>query len=99
MAKSIITEERKCYICGSQRWIERHHVFFGANHKASDKYGLIVPLCHYCHNEPPSGVHFNKELCRVLQSKVQKIAMKYYDWDMEEWRSRFGRNYATKNDL
>jgi hypothetical protein len=44
-------------------------------------------------------VNFNKELCRALQSKVQKSAMKYYDWDMEEWRSRFGRNYATKNDL
>lgn len=93
MAKSIISEEKRCYICGSQRWIERHHVFFGANHKASDKYGLIVPLCHYCHNEPPNGVHFNKDICRLLQADVQKKAMEHYGWDMETWRSLFGRNY------
>jgi hypothetical protein len=93
MAKSIISEERVCYICGSHQWIEVHHVFFGANHKASERYGLKVPLCHYCHNEPPNGVHFNKDNCRSLQRKVQKIAMKYYGWDMEAWRSVFGRNY------
>lgn len=93
MAKSIITEERKCYICGSHQWIERHHVFFGANHKASDKYGLIVPLCHYCHNEPPNGVHFNKGNCRKLQAEIQTKAMDHYGWDMEAWRSLFGRNF------
>ena len=93
MAKSIITEERKCYICGTRRWIEEHHVFFGPNRKTSEKYGLKVPLCHFCHNEPTEGVHFNKELCRTLQRDVQKKAMEHYGWDMETWRSLFGRNF------
>ena len=92
--KSIIQEDKtRCYICGSARWIEVHHVFGGVDRKTSDKYGLTVPLCHYCHNEPPNGVHQNKEIRKVLQAKVQKIAMKHYGWDMEAWRSRFGKNY------
>ena len=93
MARSIISEEKKCYICGSVRWIEIHHVFGGADRKTSDIYGLTVPLCHYCHNEPPNGVHFNKEIRRKLQSKAQKIAMKHYKWSIEDFRDRFGRNY------
>ncbi|MEE0969599.1 MAG: hypothetical protein U0M06_09535 [Clostridia bacterium] len=93
MAKSIISEEKRCYICGSVRWIEIHHVFGGADRKTSEIYGLTVPLCHYCHNEPPNGVHFNKDYRRALQAKVQRKAMKHYGWDMEAWRSLFGRNY------
>ena len=93
MARSIISEEKRCYICGSVRWIEIHHVFGGCDRKTSDKYGLTVPLCHYCHNEPPNGVHFNKDIRRVLQAKVQKKAMKHYGWDLEAWRSLFGKNY------
>lgn len=93
MAKSIISQEKRCYICGSHQWIEIHHVFGAADRNTSDKYGLTVPLCHYCHNEPPNGVHQNKDIRRALQAKTQKIAMKYYAWDIETWRSLFGRNY------
>ena len=94
MAKSIISEEKRCYICGCRHWIEIHHVFGGtAYKKKADIYGLTVPLCHCCHNEPPNGVHFNKEIRRKLQAKVQKIAMKHYGWSVEDFRDRFGRNY------
>ena len=97
MAKSIIQKEKtECYICGKNAHadyfgLDEHHVFFGPNRKASEKYGLKVYLCHSsCHL---NGVHQDAKLCRALQRKVQKIAMKYYGWDMEEWRSHFGRNY------
>lgn len=93
MAKSIISEERKCYICGSVRWIEIHHIYGAAYRNRSEQYGLTVPLCHYCHNEPPNGVHFNKEIRRKLQAKAQKIAMRHYKWSIEDFRERFGRNY------
>lgn len=48
-----------CYLCGKAANLECHHVFGGANRKASDRYGLTVRLCHKCHNEPPRGVHHN----------------------------------------
>lgn len=31
-------------LCGSTKWIERHHIFGGALRKKSEKYGLVVDL-------------------------------------------------------
>lgn len=93
MARSIISEEKRCFICGSNQWIEIHHIFGAADRKKSTEYGLVVPLCHYCHNEPPNGVHQNKDIRRKLQAYAQKKAMKHYGWDMDTWRSIFGKNY------
>lgn len=71
--KSIITDlKRKCFLCGSMRNIETHHVVYGwGNRKLSDRYGLTVPLCHSCHNEPPGGVHFNREADQKLKQMAQ----------------------------
>lgn len=68
---------------------------FGGNpgRKKSERYGLKVYLCHYCHNEPPNGVHFNKERRLMLQAKAQEIAMERYEWSVEEFIQQFGKNY------
>lgn len=84
---------KKCYFCGSTQWIERHHVFGGACRKLSERYGLVVDLCHYCHNEPPDGVHFNAERRKELQRKTQLWAMEKYGWTEEDFIKIFGRNY------
>lgn len=76
--ESILSEERKCYICGSTRWLERHHIYGGANRPKSEKYGLVVYLCHWCHNEPPNGVHFNKERMRWLREEGQRAFQRRY---------------------
>lgn len=94
MAKSIIQNEKRCYMCGSVRWLEEHHVYPAANRKKSEHYGLKVYLCHYCHNEPPNGVHHNRENRLALQAKVQEIAMQHYGWTVEDFISIFGRNYT-----
>lgn len=97
MAKSIIQYNKdKCYICGKNAsadyfGLDEHHVFPGPNRKASDRFGLVVYLCHdSCHL---NGVHKNAELCRKLQAEVQRKAMHFYRWDMEAWRAIFGRNF------
>lgn len=77
--KSIITnEQNKCFLCGSVYWIEIHHIFGSANRKNSTKYGLVVPLCHHCHNEPPHGVHFNKARNESLKKLGQERFIKAY---------------------
>ena len=95
--KSIIQEEKtRCYICGKNAnadyfGLDEHHVFFGYNRKKSEKYGLKVYLCHNsCHLY---GVHKYADLNRKVQREVQVKAMKHYGWDMDTWRSIFGRNY------
>lgn len=91
--KSIISNEKRCYMCGSYQWIEIHHIFGAANRDKSTKYGLVVPLCHYCHNEYPNGVHQNKENRLKLQRIAQMRAMKKYGWTTEEFIKIFGKNY------
>ena len=93
MAKSILQTEKECYFCGSQNWIEEHHVYGAANRKISEKYGLKVWLCHAHHNEPPNGVHHNASTNQWLKATVQHKAMDYYSWSVDAFRSKFGKSY------
>lgn len=93
MAKSILQDEKCCYLCESHNWLEEHHVFGAANRKNSEKYGLKVYLCHSHHNEPPDGVHHNKAVRLHLQTIAQKKAMETYEWTEDDFREIFGKNY------
>lgn len=94
MAKSIISTERRCFLCGGFQWLEEHHIYGGTGkRKLSEKYCLKVFLCHRCHNEPPDGVHHNSETRQHLQSVAQQKAMEYYGWTVDEFRNIFGKNY------
>ena len=90
--KTVMTDNlEQCFICGRYGCLEWHHIFGGANRINSEKYGLCVPLCHNCHNEPPNGVHFNRERMDKLkaegQRKFESIA------SHEEFMKIFGENY------
>lgn len=91
--KSIIQTEKECFICGSQRWLEEHHVFSGGCRKLSERYGLKVWLCHYCHNEKPNGVHHNATINQHLKRIVQEVAMKHYGWTINDFRNIFSKSY------
>lgn len=93
MASSIMSREKKCYLCGRGSMLEEHHIFGGANRKLSEKYGLKVWLCHYCHNEPPMGVHFSSERMLKLKEDGQRAFMEHYSKSESEFRQIFGKNY------
>jgi hypothetical protein len=63
-----------------------------ANRKLSEKYGLKVKLCHFCHNEPPNGVHFNKERMEKLKIEGEKMFILYYNSSISEFIRIFGKN-------
>lgn len=88
---------RKCFLCGRLETdylgLERHHIFGGANRQLSEKYGLVVMLCHNCHNEPPRGAHYNKETADYLHRYGQEKAMREQNWTTDEFRAVFGKNY------
>lgn len=86
---------RCCVLCGSNKWIERHHIFGGALRKKSEKYGLVVDLCHNCHNEPPDGVHHNKGAMLKLHKYGQIKAMQEQGWTIERFRKEFRKNYLN----
>lgn len=94
---SIIQKDTsRCFICHSNIWLEWHHVFGAALRDKAGECGLVVRLCHYCHNEPPYGVHQNKEIRLKLQAFAQKKAMAHYGWSVEDFRREFYKNYLEE---
>lgn len=95
MSKSIIPGNRKgvCYICRRVCGTEEHHIFRGKNRKRSDADGMTVYLCHFCHNEPPNGVHYNSVRDRRLKKIGQRYWMQHYDKTVEDFIKAYGRNY------
>ena len=92
MLKSIMTMDYdRCYLCGKYGDMEMHHIFGGANRINTTKYGLVVPLCHACHNEPPYGVHFNRENMDKLKAEGQRAFESMSSH--EEFMRIFGENY------
>lgn len=97
MAKSIMQNEKECYLCryfyGAENVIglEEHHCFGGANRPLSEKYGLKVWLCQKHHNTAPFGVHFNQKHMEILRQLAQKEFEKSHTRD--EFCKIFGRNY------
>lgn len=94
MVKSIITNDlTKCYICGSNQWIELHHIFGASNRKKSSEDGLVVPLCHYCHNEPPKGIHHNRNNELKLKKQAELKWCEYYKKTPKDFVKKYYRNY------
>lgn len=89
--KSILQSEKRCFFCGSVRWLEEHHIFGGANRRISERNGFKVWLCHRDHNEPPNGVHFNKQRADKLKAHCQRKFEETHT--REEFISLIGRNY------
>lgn len=44
MSKSILQDEKECYITGLKEGLHKHHIYPGANRKNSEKYGFWVWL-------------------------------------------------------
>lgn len=88
-------EVRCCALCGrtgtARVPLHRHHIFGGSNRGISEELGMVVILCHDCH-EGPKGVHRNREKDLMLKRKCQQI---YEDagYSREEWRALFGKSW------
>ena len=83
----------ECFICGCYGVVERHHIFGGALRKKSERYGLVVTLCHSCHNAPPYGVHHNAKAMQKLHEYGQRKAMAENGWNIDDFRREFYKNY------
>lgn len=90
-------EVRKCFLCGrngSTDPLDRHHIFGGAYRKKSEKYGLVVDLCHHdCHIFGDFSVHRNAETMQIIREYGQRKVMHDMGWTLEEFIKEFGKNY------
>ena len=68
-------------------------MFYGPFRRKADRMHLTVELCHSCHNEPPDGVHHNRERDLRLKREFQQRVMEEQGWDTDRFIREFGRNY------
>lgn len=89
--------DKRCWLCGrngSADPLDAHHIFGAANRKKSEKYGLVVWLCHHdCHIFGKEAVHNNADNMQWLHEYGQLKAMDENNWTTEDFIREFGRNY------
>lgn len=87
----------ECWLCGRNGAadpLDRHHLFGGAYRKKSEKYGLVVYLCHNrCHIFGELAVHNNAATMQRLHEYGQKKVMQEQGWDTGRFIGEFGKNY------
>lgn len=93
-----MTDERRCFLCGrngASDPLDLHHIFPGAYRKKSEKYGLVVYLCHNrCHIfAAKTAVHQNEGQMRWLKRYGQLRAMREQGWTEDDFRREFGKSY------
>lgn len=86
-----------CWLCGrngSVDKLDKHHIFGHANRKLSEKYGLVVYLCHHrCHIFGKNAVHNSVDTMQELHEYGQKKAMDENGWAVDDFRAVFGKSY------
>lgn len=89
MARSIIQNNKECFKCGTTYNLHKHHLYFAANRKVSDKLGLWVWLCAAHHNMSDEGVHFNRE----FDLELKRLGQEIYSKDHDDFMEQIGRSY------
>lgn len=89
--KSILQNEKKCFVTGKEYGLHLHHIYGGSNRQRSDKHGFYVWLIPEYHNMSNKGVHFDKDFDMYLKKLCQAEFEKTHA--REEFMEIIGRNY------
>ena len=91
-----------CWRCGRNGQtdpLDRHHIFGGSLRKKSERYGLVVSLCHHdCHIFGENSVHRNQAERDRLKAWGQRKAMAENGWNRAQFILEFGKNYLDRED-
>lgn len=94
MSKSLLSDARRCYVCGTTLSLHKHHIYAGHGRRdMSEKEGCWVYLCGTHHNLSDKGVHFNPELDQKLKARCEQAWMDANNATISEFLRIFGRNY------
>ena len=88
--KSIMQEEKQCFVCGKTEPLHCHHIYMGGNRRQAEKHGCWVWLCPE-HHVGKTGVHFNRNLDLMLKKMCQSRFEETHS--REEFMKIFGRNW------
>ncbi len=88
----------KCFLCDGNNQLDRHHCFGGtANRKLSEKYRLVVYLCHNeCHIFGERSAQRNSATQQLLHEYGQRKFMAEQNATIRDFVRIFGRNYINE---
>ena len=91
--KSIVSNDRICWVCGTPHNLHRHHVYPGPCRNLSETWGCWIYLCDRHHNMSNEGIHFNHNLDMLVRKQTQRIWEAHYGKTHEDFRNIFGKSY------
>ena len=91
MSKSVLQEDKECYVRKTTLNLEEHHIFRSPYRNNSEKYGLKVWLCQN-HHTGNNGVHNGNV---AVDMHLKKLAQRKFEetHTRKEFIRKFGRNY------
>lgn len=92
MSKSIIQENKECYVTGATNGLHLHHCFRASRRKLADKYGLTVWLRADIHRY----LHDHRPPYETLENDLKVVAQQAFEDNggtREEFMSIFGASY------
>lgn len=89
--KSILQDEKECFVCRNTLYLHKHHIFGGGLRPVSDREGFVVYLCPKHHNMSDEGVHFNPEMDKGIKIACQSEFERTHT--RKEWMDLIGKNY------
>lgn len=99
MSKSIISNEKECFVCGSKMALEKHHIYAGAFRNKSDRYGCWIWLCSY-HHRLEGGVGYNNPI-HWRDLEFRSMCQKKFEMlhSHKEFMQEFKIDYIEKEKL
>jgi len=92
VSKSIMQNEKECYVTGSMYDLHKHHVFSGtANRRKSEQWGCWIWLRSDYHNLSNHSVHVDRELDLRIKRETQRRFEELYGHDL--FVKEFGKSW------
>ena len=89
--KSILQDEKKCYITGRKYGLHKHHIYGGPNRRISEEHGFYIWLVPELHNMSDMGIHFDKAFDLAVKRECQRVYESTHT--RAEFMALIGRNY------
>lgn len=88
---SILQSDKECYVTGSVRGLDKHHILHGSRRKKADQWGCWVWLRHDVHMDLHArNTDLDKALKRVCQRRFEEL------YSRDKWMEIFGKSYLEE---
>lgn len=92
MSSSLLSNEKRCYRCGTTFNLHKHHIYAGGYRNRSERYGAWCYLC-FNHHVGADGVHTHKGASYWLFLKAECQAKFEEKYSHERFMEVFGKDW------